>query len=123
MTSVEPLYERFGGVTAVAGLVFSFYDSVMKSPRLAPYFAEVDMSGLIDHQTKFLCSVMGGPPSYTNEQLRKAHARLGITDADFDEMVGLLSKALRASGLAGEDLVATLDEIRARRRYIVAPRS
>jgi hemoglobin len=119
MASVEPLYERFGGVTAVAGLVFSFYDRVLKSRQLAPYFANVDMSRLIDHQTKFLCSLMGGPPSYTDEQLRRAHAGLGITDADFDEMVRHLSESLRAFGLRGDDLNATLGEIRARRPFIV----
>jgi hemoglobin len=62
---------------------------------------------------------MGGPPSYTDEQLRRAHAGLGITDADFDEMVRLLSESLRAFGLIGDDLNATLGEIRARRPLIV----
>jgi hemoglobin len=119
MASVEPLYERFGGVTAVAGLVFDFYDRVMKSRQLARYFADVDMSRLIDHQTKFLCSVMGGPPSYTNEQLREVHAPLGITGEDFDEMVRLLHGSLKAFGMSGDDLDFTLSEIRARRPYIV----
>ena len=120
MAWAEPLYERFGGLEAVARLVFAFYDRVLQSKQLAPYFAGVDMRRLIDHQTRFLASVMGGPASHTNAELRKAHAHLRIDDAAFDEMVDLLAETLRTSGLAEVDVSLILSEVRARRTYIVS---
>ena len=120
MAWMEPLYERFGGLDAVARIVFGFYDRILKSPELAPYFAGVDMRRLIDHQTRFLASVMGGPGSYTNEQLRAAHARLGIDDRAFDLMIEVLADTLSGFGLAEEDVAFVVTDLRARRRFIVS---
>ncbi len=119
MRSIEPLYERLGGIEAVARIVFALYDRVLKSKRLAPYFAGVDMRQVVDHQTSFLVSAMGGPPSYSNDHLRQVHARLKVDDPAFDEMIDLLGETLRAFGLADEDTAVVLSGLRARRVYIV----
>ena len=74
------IFERYGGFTSVSKIVLSFYDKVLDSPTVSPYFANSDMKRLIDHQTKFMASLMGGPASYTNDQLERVHAKLGITD-------------------------------------------
>jgi hemoglobin len=120
MASIEPLYERLGDFEDVARLVFAFYDRVLKSRELSPYFADVDLRRLIDHQTSFLASVMGGPPSYTNAELRRVHARLRIDDRAFDAMIDLLGETLTTFGLADEDTDAVLSDLRARRAYIVS---
>jgi len=117
---MEPLYERLGGMEAVARVVFAFYDRVLESPRLAPYFAGVDMRRLIAHQTDFMLSVLGGPPSYTNAHLSAVHRRFNITDRDFDEMIGLFGETMKASGFPQADLDLVLSELRARRPFIVS---
>lgn len=119
MAWIEPLYERFGGMQEVARLVFAFYDRVLKSKDLAPYFAGVDMRRLIDHQAKFLSSLMGGPESYSNSHLRSVHAHLQIDGQAFDAMIDLLAETLRTSGLAEADAEYILSEFRARRGDIV----
>ncbi len=119
MAQVEPLYEKFGGLAAVARLVFALYDRVLRSRRLAPYFAKADMSQLIDHQTQFLASVMGGPASYTDAHLKDVHARLHISDGDFDEMMQHLEETLKTSGVTEDDMNAVLSNLNDRRRYIV----
>ncbi len=119
MAWMEPLYERFGGLEAVARLVFAFYDRVLQSKQLAPYFAGVDMRRLIDHQVKFLSSAMGGPASHTNAQLSAVHARLRIDDPAFDEMIGLLGETLRTFGLAEADMDLVLSNVRAHRAQII----
>jgi hemoglobin len=120
---METLYERFGGMEAVARLVFAFYDRVLKSKQLAPYFVRVDMGQLMSHQTTFLSSVAGGPPSYTNAQLRRVHAGLGIGDDDFDEMLRLLEETLKAFELGDADRNAFMADLHSRRAYIVTSRS
>jgi hemoglobin len=115
---METLYTRFGGPAAVSRLVFAFYDRVLQSRRLAPYFGGIDMRRLIDHQAKFLSSVMGGPASYSDAQLQEVHAHLAIDDAAFDEMVGLLTATLKDFDLPPDDIDRVVADILARRAHI-----
>ena len=103
----------------MARLVFDFYDRVLASERLAPYFAHVDMTRLVEHQTKFIASVMGGPPSFTDTELRDAHAHLTINEASFDEMADLLETTLHDFGLDSTDVGQVMEAIRSQRRLIV----
>lgn len=114
------LYERFGGMETVARVVFDFYERVLRSRRLAPYFAGVDMARLIDHQTKFLSSVLDGKPRYSDAHLRQMHARLAIDEDAFDEMLALMAEAMGACGVAEEESSALLAELRGRRAHIVS---
>ena len=116
---MRSLYERLGGSDDVARLVFAFYDRVLRSERLASHFAEVDMRRLVDHQAKLLSSIMGGPTSYTDKELKELHADLTVDDQAFEDMVGCLEDALQGFGLAHEDVAHLLSEIRARRSLIV----
>ena len=45
-----------------------------------------------------ICEASGGPCKYTGKDMKTAHAGMGVTDADFDALVG--------------DLVATLDKFK-----------
>jgi hemoglobin len=104
------VFQEAGGFAAVRRIVSDFYERVMTSPGLARHFAGVDLPRLIDHQTKFIVSVMGGPASFTPEHLRRAHAPLGVTHAEFDEVCLLLREALED----GEVQAATVDLVCAR---------
>ena len=83
------MFERYGGLAFISRVVLNFYDRVLASARLAPFFADIDMQRLVEHQAKFISSVMGGPSSYSTAALREAHAHLQINDPTFDEMIGL----------------------------------
>ncbi len=68
------------------------------------YFANSDMRRLIDHQTKFIASLMGGPASYTDEHLERVHHRLGISETAFLETVNLLKETLEDFDFEDEDI-------------------
>lgn len=114
------IFERYGGFGSVSRVVSSMYDKILDSPIASPYFAGADMRRLIDHQTRFVATLMGGPASYTNEHLERIHERLGITDSAFEEVVFLLTETLEDYDFEGEDIAAVVREIQARRPYIVA---
>lgn len=98
----ETLLHRYGRVR-VAQIVASFYRDVLRSSRLAHYFHDVPMSGLIEHQATFMAMVMGGPPAFSDEEIHIAHSRLGITDEDFEEMLRLLEVNLLKFEVEPED--------------------
>lgn len=98
------LFETYGGFASVSKIVSAFYDKVLDSERLSRFFVKVDMRRLIDHQTKFIASIMGGPASFTDDALQRAHAKLGITHDDFAEAVELLIETLEDFDVADEDI-------------------
>lgn len=114
------LFDRVGGFGTLSKIVLSFYDRVLDDDVLAHYFADVDMRRLIDHQTKFVAFLMGGPASYTDEHLRLAHARLGIDSAAFDRMTALMRETLEDFRMADRDVDSVIGQMRARRDLIVA---
>ncbi len=88
------LFDRVGGYAAVSRLVIDFYDRVLESERLAPYFATVDMRRLVEHQAKFISAVMGGPRSYTDQELHEIHAHLRIDDEAFDALAAIFAETV-----------------------------
>ncbi|MGE0425664.1 MAG: truncated hemoglobin [Reyranellaceae bacterium] len=116
----KSLYDKYGGFAAINKVVLSFYDRVLDSDDTAPYFETIEMSRLVDHQTKFLAALLGGPASFSDEHLRHVHAALGITDTAFDDIKTMLHAALTEHGFVAADAGAVIDEIERRRRLIVS---
>ena len=123
MTQSDTMFERYGGLPFVTRFVLGFYDRVLAAPGLAPYFADVDMQRLVEHQAKFISSVMGGPASYSNAALREAHSHLHIDDRAFDEMIGVFRSMLEDCNIAEADLATIMAELNSHRTHIVHARA
>lgn len=115
----QTLFERYGGFAKVSRIVSSFYDSAVDSPILCPYFEGIDMAKLVDHQAKFISSLMGGPASYSDEEIERVHAHLKITEQAFKEMTELLEETLEDFGMSDEDIASVMSAITSRKRLIV----
>lgn len=115
----QSVFERNGGFASVRKIVSTFYEYVLESDEMAPYFENIDMRRLIDHQSKFISSAMGGPGSYSDEHLERVHARLGITKSAFVVMSSLLKEAMEDHGMSAPDVQAVLHEIVIREHLVV----
>ena len=115
----QTMFERYGGFANISKIVMAFYDRAIDSDVIGGYFEDVDLKTLIDHQTKFIAQVMGGPEVYSNEVLEGVHARLGITQTAFEEMAGILKETLEDFELEPQDIDQIVKEVRSRARYIV----
>ena len=113
------IYERNGGFAVIGRVVMDFYDRLLDSDVVGPYFDNVDMKRLIDHQTKFVASITGGPAEFTEARLVHAHQNLGIEAAEFEEMARLLDETLADHGFNDEDRKAVVAEIESRRGQII----
>ena len=111
----EPtLYERLGGVFAIAAVVEHFSDAVIRNRVVGQGSAnealdewstkELDrLPGLKFMRTLWLCEAAGGPftfeatrPGRTHLGLEEAHRDLRIAPADFDEVAAELQRSLEA---------------------------
>ncbi len=114
------IFERYGGFAKVSRVVSSFYEKMLDSPLTSPYFINTDMRSLIDHQTKFIAYLMGGPASYTDDHLERVHARLGISEAAFKEAVMLLKETLEDLDFEDADIGVVEDRILSKKNFIIA---
>ena len=115
----QSMFDRYGGFASVSRVVSAFYDKALDSPLLSPYFENSDMRKLIDHQTKFVSSLMGGPASYSNEELERVHRRLDINERDFNEMIAVLKETLEDFDFEMTDIATVQSEMLSRKRFIV----
>src|SRR5688572_14487559 len=108
----KSLYDRLGGVFAIAAVVDHFSDAVVKNPIVGqksknPQLREWHtknlqrLPGLKFMRTLWVCNVSGGPfqftatkPGSTPLGLEEAHRNLRISPAEFDEVAAELGRTL-----------------------------
>ncbi|MFC7047006.1 group 1 truncated hemoglobin [Halobacteriaceae archaeon GCM10025711] len=115
----DSVYAEIGGREAVEAVVTDFYDRVLSDERLVDYFEGMEMAELHAHQVQFISSVTGGPVEYTGENMREAHAHLGVTEADFEAVAAHLEAALRENGVRDANVQAVMAEVEARKDPIL----
>ena len=102
MTALDSasLYERLGGVYAIAAVVDDFIDRIMEDPRLNanPLVNEahhrVSKAGFKYLVTEQVCWAAGGPQRYTGRNMRDSHAHLKITGPEWEVFLGDLRQTL-----------------------------
>lgn len=108
----QSLYERLGGVFAIAAVVDHFSDAVVKNsiagqgsdnPALREWHTAklARLPGLKFMRTLWVCHVAGGPfayvgtkPGHDTVSLEEAHRDLEITSEEFDAVAGELARSL-----------------------------
>ena len=114
----EPsLYERLGGVFAIAGVVNHFSDALITNPVVGQESKNPDLRdwhtnrldrlpGLKFQRTLWVCNVAGGPftfeatkPGSTPLGLEEAHRGFHITPEEFDEVAAELGRSLDHFGV------------------------
>ena len=111
-TPEKSLYERLGGVFAIAAVVDHFSDAVVKNPIVGQKSKNPQLRawhtknlerlpGLKFMRTLWVCDVSGGPyqfsatkPGTTPLGLEEAHRGLRISPAEFDEVAAELGRTL-----------------------------
>lgn len=116
----QTLYEKYGGFKTISRVVMSFYEMALDSDEIGGYFEDIDMPRLIDHQTKFVSSLIGGPASFSDDRIEAVHKHLKISHDHFDEMADLFGQALAEHGMTDGDVKTALSAIEGKRSIIVA---
>ena len=114
------IYDQLGGFSTVRKVVAEFYNSVLEEEELAKYFVNTNMERQIDHQTKFISQLLGGPAEYTDSHLQKVHAHMRITDKHFGMIKDILCDTLEDFDLDDEHVEFVGGEFERRRGIIVS---
>ena len=112
--SEQSLYDRLGGVFAIAAVVDHFSDAIVQNPKVGqrsenPALRDWHtkqlgrLPGLKFERTLWLCTVAGGPFQFTATHpgrqplsLEEAHRTFEISPDQFDEVAAELTRSLDA---------------------------
>ena len=122
----QSLYERLGGVFAIAAVVDHFSDAVVQNaiagqgsdnPALREWHTDklARLPGLKFMRTLWVCAVAGGPfeyvatkPGHDAVALEEAQRALGSTSEEFDAVAGELSRSLVVIGVPAREKAEVL---------------
>jgi len=115
------LYDRLGGVFAIAAVIERFSDALIENPIVGqgsdnPELREWHtnnlerLPGLKFMRTLWVCNVSGGPFEYsptkagtTTLGLEEAHRQFKITPTEFDEVAAELARTLDAFDIPSQE--------------------
>jgi hemoglobin len=115
------LYERLGGVYAIAVVVDDFIDRIMGDPRLNanPRVDEahhrVTPQGFKYYVTEQVCWAAGGPQTYSGRSMFDTHRELLITSEEWDAFMDDFHQTLAKFGVPEREtgeLVAIVESTR-----------
>jgi hemoglobin len=134
----KSLYERLGGVFAIAAVVDHFSDAIVqnpivgknsKNPALRKWHTNnLDrLPGLKFMRTLWVCEVTGGPfkfsptkPGKTHLGLEEAHRDLHISPAEFDEVAAELGRSLDFAKVPAREKAEVLSAFAAHKDEVTA---
>jgi Truncated hemoglobins len=130
MSAEKSLYERLGGVYAIAAVIDRFSDQLLKNPKIVsanPQLKEwhtkkykTRLPGLKFNRTLWVAAITGGPYEYTAKDLHDAHLELQITPEVFDEVAAELASALDYFNVPKQEKQEVLDAFSAQKSDVIA---
>jgi hemoglobin len=100
--SPEPdpaLYEQLGKRTGIADIVEDLLYLIVEDERINGHFAGIDVGQFHTNLTDQLCSLSGGPCTYTGRGMRESHADMNITDTEFNALAEDLILAMEQNNV------------------------
>ncbi len=88
------LYKRLGGEVAVTAVIDEFVARLSVNPLIKDRFEGSNVPRLRRMLIEQVCAASGGPQKYTGRDMKTVHRGMGVTDAEFDALVGDLVGAL-----------------------------
>ena len=134
----KTLYERLGGVFAIAAVVDRFSDAVVLNPRVGKASKNAALRqwhtqnlgrlpGLKFMRTLWVCAAAGGPFPYTPTKagktylgLEEAHRDLRISPDEFDEVAAELGRTLDFVKVPGREKEEVLAAFAAHKNEVTA---
>ena len=113
------LFEKYGGFSTLHKVVSAFYDKILEEEKLRLFFDDVNMAALVDHQTQFIASVMGGPVSFDDERLLMAHKGLGLGEQEWAAVVDILIVTLETFEIEGRDIETIVKVLATKKPLII----
>lgn len=134
----KSLYDRLGGIYAIAAVVDHFSDSLIdnpvvgknsSNPQLRQWHSQElgRLAGLKFMRTLWVADITGGPYKYvptvagkTRLNLKQAHCPLKVSSAEFDEVARVLGQSLDHFQVPSKEKSEVLAAFAAHKKEVIA---
>ena len=118
----KTLYDRLGGYDAITAVVNELLPRLMSDSQLERFWNNRGEDGLNREKQlliDYLCSSAGGPLLYTGRDNKTSHKGMGISESDWEKLIGHLNATLDIFQLPQQERSDLLDFIESTRADIV----
>ena len=119
------LYERLGGYDAISAVVDVFLTKIWEDPIVGRFFVGMgtDTRNQLRQKNKnLICANTRGPCKKINRPLEITHVGLGITDKEFDIVVGYIGETLKEFKVPQKECDELMTKVGSLRDYVVEAR-
>ena len=113
----KTLYARLGGYDAIAAVVDEFLQTLSSDPQMGRFSAGMNLERRQRNRQltlDYLCAATGGPTLYLGQDMKTAHAGLGINASDWQIAMDHVQRALTKFKLPereSKELMAVLSSL------------
>ena len=96
-TEKKSLYARLGGYDVVAAVVDEFLQTLSADPQMARFSGGMNLERRRRNRQltlDWLCAAAGGPTLYLGDDMKRAHAGLGISASEWKLAMDHIQRAL-----------------------------
>lgn len=90
----ESLYQQLGEMAGIDAIVVQMIKNFAADERVADRFRNVNISHFRSGFDTYICSISGGPCTYTGESMAVVHAGHQYTNTEFNAVVDNLISAM-----------------------------
>lgn len=118
MPSEKSLYLRLGGYDAIAAIVDEFLQTLAEDPRMARFGSAMNFERRKRNRQltlDYICAVAGGPTLYLGQDMKTAHAGLGINAVEWQIAIEHAERANAKLGVPdreGRELIAIFANVK-----------
>jgi hemoglobin len=108
----KTLYARLGGYDVIAAVVDEFSQTFSSDPRMARFVSAMNLERRKQNRqltVDYLCAASGGPALYLGQDMKTAHAGLGISGSEWEIAMDHVQRAilkLKVPDREGKELLA-----------------
>ena len=99
VSAEERLYDELGGAAKLNATVEEFVDIMLEDKRINFAFAQADLRIFKERLYTQLCALAGGPCDYEGRDMKTAHEKLAVDNAQFNALAEDLYKAMERAGV------------------------
>ena len=108
----KTLYRRLGGYDVIAAVVDEFSQTFSTDPRMARFVSAMNLERRKRNRqltVDYLCAASGGPVLYLGQDMKTAHAGLGISASEWEISMEHVQRAISKTKVPdreGKELLA-----------------
>ena len=99
----DALYKALGEKPGITALADDFVNRMVADPRIGAMFKNTKLPNLKEQIRDQFCLLSGGPCKYEGDSMKATHKDLGITKANFNQVVEHLQLAMDGRAIPFRD--------------------